>query len=103
MSRKLLAIVNFLIFGSLLVIPFYTEYSFIKILLPYLASLSWFGLIILIGANSLVSIFMGIMYFFVAAIFFSYGFDYGIIISMVAGIVGAILVYFSSGMDLNED
>ena len=103
MSRKLLAIVNFLIFGSLLVIPFYTEYSLIKILPPYLASLVWFGLIILMGANSLVSIFMGIMYFLVAAIFFSYGFNYGIIISMVAGIVGAILVYFSSGMDLNED
>ncbi|MFQ3356017.1 MAG: hypothetical protein ACI8Y9_001762, partial [Paracoccaceae bacterium] len=84
MSRKLLAIVNFLIFGSLLVIPFYTEYSFIKILLPYLSSLVWFGLIILMGANSLVSIFMGIVYFLVAAIFFSYGFDYGIIISMVA-------------------
>tara|TARA_B100000780_G_C20972655_1_gene388376 strand:+ start:162 stop:473 length:312 start_codon:yes stop_codon:yes gene_type:complete len=103
MSRKLLAIVNFLIFGSLLVIPFYTEYSFIKILLPYLSSLVWFGLIILMGANTLVSIFMGIVYFLVAAIFFSYGFDYGIIISMVVGIVGAILVYFSSGMDLNED
>jgi uncharacterized membrane protein YeaQ/YmgE (transglycosylase-associated protein family) len=46
---------------------------------------------------------MLIVYFLVAAIFFSYGFDYGIIISMVVGIVGAILVYFSSGMDLNED
>ena len=103
MRRKSLAIVNFLIFGSLIIIPFYTEYSFFKMLFPYLLSLVWFVLIMLIGATSLVSIFMVIVYFLVAAIFFSYGFDYGIIISMVVGIVGAILVYFSSGMDLNED
>ena len=102
MINKPLSILNFLLFGLILVTPFYTGYSFLKVLTPYLLSLLWFSLIILIGIQSLFSILMVIVYFIVALIWFSYGLDYLIMFSMSVGIFGAVLIFFSSGMHRHE-
>ena len=102
MKSKVLTIFNFIIFGSIIVIPFFSGVSFLQLFVPYLITFMWFGLIIIIGYSSLLSIFLLITFIVAAIIFLSYFYHHIILMSVFIGFIAAVLMYFSTGMDSNE-
>jgi|TARA_B100000767_G_C19773767_1_gene541457 hypothetical protein len=102
MIRKGLGIANYLLLFMVLVLPFYLDFSFVNIFIPYAISAIWFVFLLSIGFKVAFSYFLLFAYIGAALIFFSYGFDNEVFIGMLLGLISSICIYFSRGMDSYE-
>lgn len=102
--RLSLDILNFIIFFSILISPYYySEFSFLKTFLPYLATFIWFTLVLAIGFKVALSYFLIALYFALLFIYFSYGIESEALIGLFLGIVASVLLFFSRGMNLKNE
>ena len=102
--RLSLNILNFIIFFSILISPYYySEFSFLKTFLPYLATFIWFTLVLVIGFKVALSYFLITLYFALLFIYFSYGMDFNALIALFLGVVASVLLFFARGMDLKNE
>ena len=101
--RLFLDILNFIIFFSILIGPYYSELSFLKTFLPYLVTFIWFTLVLAIGFKVALSYFLMALYFSLLFIYFSDGIERDALIGLFFGIVASVLLYFSRGMNLKNE
>ena len=101
--KLFLDILNFVIFFTILVGPFYSEFSFLATFLPYLATFIWATIVLVIGLKVALSYFLMLLYFSIVFVYFSFGIEYDAIIGMFSGIVASILLYFARGMNLKNE
>ena len=101
--KKLLAIIGYLIFSAIVITPFYTGLSLLKVLPSFMISTFWFLMVLMAGINDRLSWALILLYFIPLAILFSYGYiGPQTLGSMILGIIWAILIYFSNEMHLDE-
>ena len=102
--RLFLDILNFIIFFSILISPYYyEESSFLRTFLPYLLTFICFTLVLAIGFKVALSYFLIVLYLALLFIYFSDGIEFNALISLFLGIVASILLFFSRGMNLKNE
>lgn len=102
--RLFLDILNFIIFFSILISPYYyEESSFLRTFLPYLATFIWFTLVLAIGFKVALSYFLIVLYLALLFIYFSDGIEFNTLIGLFLGIVASVLLFFSRGMNLKNE
>ena len=101
--RILLDVLNFVIFFTILVGPFYSEFSFLGTFVPYLGTFIWATIVLVIGLKVALSYFLILLYFSIAFVYLSFGIDLDAMIGMLSGIVASILLYFARGMNLKNE
>ena len=85
MIRKGLGIANYLLLFMVLVLPFYLDFSFVNIFIPYAISAIWFVFLLSIGFKVAFSYFFAFCVYRGCFNFFSYGFDNEVFIGMLLG------------------
>ena len=84
----------------MIIIPFYTDAKFLNLFLSYISSFFWFLMIGMIGLKSGMAFFLAAFYFTISFVYHSFGIDSNAILGSLIGIVSALMLYFSRGMDI---
>ena len=102
MIRKVLGVLSVFNLFLVLVLPVFTDLTYLKFVLPYFIS-SLFGVIILlIGFKFLLTYFLIFGFFAASAIFLNTFFSYEIIFGLVLGIISSSFFYFFTEADTYE-
>ena len=95
MKKKILIFLNITVFFVIVILPFYTNFNFLKLYLSYLFSFFWFLMIALIGIKSGLAYFLFASYITFLFVFLSFIIDTNVILGSVIGPISACMFYLS--------
>ena len=102
MIRKLLGVFNIFLGFLILILPIFTELSYLKFVFPYLISVISFTIVLMIGFKYLFTYFLIFGFISITVVISNYYFSYELIFSFLLGVLGSVLNYFYLGSDSYE-
>ena len=102
MNKKYMGVFNIFLGFLVLILPVFTELTYLKFVMPYFLVSLFFILILIIGFNYLISYFLLFGFISIFLALNNYYFSYDIIFGFLLGCGSSLLFYFYTGADSYE-